>query len=118
MGPCPVPYPLLFQGLLPQRRWNESESPCQVMMCDSGISATAASIFSDNERLCDVLKECIRRQLLVVEISTDGNTTYFVPREAQSSILDSFSTQELCVLGIVFTTYLFSRDEVLERSCV
>ena len=118
LGPHPIQHWLLLQGLLPQKRWDDSGSSCQVTINDSGISAAAASIFSDYEKFENILEECIGFQLLAVERLIDGDTTYSVQHEARSNILSLLPAEELCMLGIAFVAYLFPRDEILEPSCV
>ncbi len=107
---------VLYRGLFPQKRWDEHGNVQQVTLRDGGFDEQVACLFSSKIRLAQAIESCIQLGLIVVDVLVHDSPTYSLSDQSRHNISESFESEELSLLGLMFTAHIYPRDETLESS--
>ena len=107
---------ILIYGLFPQKRWNDSGNVHEITLQDAGLDQQYARLFLDRIKLEQSIKSCVQYGMIVPIKLEDGSLAYSLADELQDLISSSFEPKELIVQGLIFTTYIYPRDEILYDS--
>ncbi|KKZ68233.1 hypothetical protein EMCG_06090 [[Emmonsia] crescens] len=103
----------LFRGLVPQKRWNESGNVHEILLDDSGLDKTIVDLFSSPAKLKQAIDSCTRLGL-ITQCMLNGSPIYSVCEWLQLKISGSIGYGRLKQIGLIFTTHIYPRDEILE----
>jgi hypothetical protein len=107
---------ILFRGLLPQKRWDDRGKVHEITLYDAGFDKQITGLFSSQSKLEQNIESCIQLGLIVQGVLDDGSLVYSISDQSQHQISQSFKDEELHLLGLMFTTHIYPRDQTLEPS--
>ena len=107
---------ILFRGLLLQKRWNHYGKVDEITLHDAGFNKQITHLFSSQSELEHNIESCIQLGLIVQDEVEEGQLVYSISDQSQHQISQSFKEEELHLLGSMFTTHIYPRDQTLEPS--
>lgn len=117
LGCSQIPSDILFRGLLPQKRWDQYGNVREVLPQDAGFNEQIIQLFSSRNQLEQAIKSCIQLKSIVQDRSEDGEPMYSISDQSRHQICQSFKDEkELHLVGLMFITYIYPRDQTLEPS--
>ena len=88
----------------------------EITLYDASFDKQITHLFSSQSKLEQNIESCIQLGLIVQGILEDGSLVYSVSDQSQHQISQSYKDEELHLLGLMFTTYIYPRDQTLEPS--
>ncbi|RDL31542.1 Uncharacterized protein BP5553_09751 [Venustampulla echinocandica] len=116
LGGSQIRQDVLFRGLLPQKRWDGCGNVREITPRDAGFDEQTTSIFSSQTVLEQTIETCIRFGLVLQGVSEDGSLQYSITEQSRRQISQTVKGEELHLLGLIFTTHIYPRDQALEPS--
>ncbi|CZS92454.1 uncharacterized protein RAG0_03007 [Rhynchosporium agropyri] len=107
---------VLFRGLLLQKRWDSFGNVHGITLRDAGFDEQIVCLFSGQGEFEQDIESCIQLGLIVQEVSEDGSLVYSITDRSRDQILQFCQREELHLLGVMFITHIFPRDQNLESS--
>lgn len=107
---------ILFLGLSPQKRWNDKGNVHEIRLFEAGLSQHCARLFSAKVELEQAIKSHIKYGMITPNVLEDGSLAYSLANEIKIQISRSFEQEELVLQGLLFTTHIYPREEVLHDS--
>ncbi|OJD26415.1 hypothetical protein ACJ73_02206 [Blastomyces percursus] len=104
---------VLYRGLVPQKRWNGSGNVHEILLHDSGLDKTIVDLFSSPARLKQAVESCTQLGL-TTRCMRNGSPVYSVCEGLRLKISVSIGCGRLEKIGLMFTTHIYPRDEILD----
>ena len=107
---------ILFWGLLPQKRWNGKGNLHEITLLDTGLNQQCVHLFSARIELEQAIKSCIQNSMIIANELEDCSLVYSLTDDLQTRISRFFKQKELILQGLIFTTHIYPREEILHDS--
>lgn len=110
----PISEQVLSRGLLLQSRWDSNGNAYTLSLKDGCTDPEFLQLFSSSSRLQETIRSGLRHGLLIFADST--HTLLEVSADVRQELSNSKRAQASNILGLVFITYIFPRDQGLDSS--
>lgn len=116
LGYSKIPKSVLFYGLSPQKRWNDSGNIYEITLLDAGLDQQYAHLFSGRIKLEQAIQSCVQSSMIIPSVLEDGSLAYSLTNELRNQISFSFEPKKLILQGLIFTAYIYPREEIVHDS--
>jgi hypothetical protein len=111
LGGFKVQERILFRGLFPQKRWNDSGNMYNITLLDAGLNQQCAHLFSAQTTLEHAIKSCVQHRMIMLNEVEDDSLAYSLADEFQISF-----EHEHMLQGLIFITHIYPREVALHDS--